>query len=83
MPQRATSATIVISGERAAEIDALARATHRSRDDIVEQAISQYLDAHSWQMERIAAGVDAAREGDVAPANTVFAKIADKHGWAR
>ena len=83
MPQRAASKPITISDKQAAEIDALARATDRSRDDIIDQAIAQYLEANNWQMKRIEAGIDAAREGRVRDADRVFARIADKHGWAR
>lgn len=83
MPQRATSEPITISDERVAEIDALARATDRSRDDIIDQAIAQYLEANSWQTDRIQAGIDAAREGRVRDADAVFGGIAEKHGWAR
>lgn len=83
MPQRAASEPITISDERAAEIDALARATDRSRDDIIDQAIAQYLEANNWQTNRIQAGIDAAREGRVRDADGVFGGIAEKHGWAR
>jgi predicted transcriptional regulator len=63
------------------EIDALAAATRRSRSEIVDQALRQYLDANAWQMERIKAGLTAAREGHVTPADEVFAEIAERHGW--
>jgi len=81
MPQRTASERITIRTARVAEIDALADAMDRSRDDIVNQAIEQYLDANAWQMDRIAAGIAAAREGKVIPADEVFAGIAAKHGW--
>lgn len=58
---------------------------HRSRNYIVNQAIEQYLEANAWQntwqMERITAGIEAAREGKVMSAD-VFDGIATKHGWA-
>ena len=66
-----------------AEIDALAGAMDRSRNYIVNQAIEQYLEANTWQMERIRDGIAATREGKVAPAGEVFAGIAAKHGWSR
>lgn len=83
MPQRATSEPITIRTAKVSEIDALASAMDRSRNYIVNQAIEQYLEANAWQMERIAAGIDAAREGRVIAADEVFAGIAAKHGWAR
>jgi len=65
------------------EIDALAAAMDRSRNYVVNQALQQYIDANAWQLERIKAGVAAAREGRVRPAERVFADIAAKHGWSR
>jgi len=83
MQQRAASEPITIRTTKVAEIDALASAMDRSRNYIVNQAIEQYLEANTWQMERIAEGTAAAREGRVAPADEVFASIAAKHGWSR
>tara|TARA_R110002072_G_scaffold184932_7_gene341562 strand:+ start:2025 stop:2288 length:264 start_codon:yes stop_codon:yes gene_type:complete len=83
MPQRAASEPITIRTAKVAEIDALAGAMDRSRNYIVNQAIEQYLEANTWQMERIRDGIAAARDGKVAPAAEVFAGIAAKHGWSR
>jgi predicted transcriptional regulator len=83
MPQRPSSEPITIRTARVAEIDALATAMERSRNDIVNQAIEQYLEANAWQMERIEAGLTAAREGKVKPAHEVFDTIAAKRGWER
>lgn len=83
MPQRAASEPITIRTAKVAEIDALASAMDRSRNYIVNQAIEQYLEANTWQMERIRDGIAAARDGKVAPAGEVFAVIAAKHGWSR
>lgn len=82
MPQRATSEPITIRTAKVAEIDALAGAMDRSRNYIVNQAIEQYLEANTWQMERIRDGITAARDGKVVPADEVFAGIAAKHGWS-
>jgi predicted transcriptional regulator len=65
------------------EIDALAAVQDRSRGDIVSDALRQYLDANSWQIERIREGIRAAQEGHVRPAEDAFADIAAKHGWNR
>jgi len=83
MPQRAASEPITIRTDKVAAIDALASAMERSRNYVVNQAIEQYLEANAWQMERIASGVEAAREGKVIDADAVFSGIAAKHGWAR
>ena len=71
------------SSEVVGEIDALAAATEQSRDFIVDQALRQYLEAATWQIEKIKKGLTAAREGRVRPAEDVFAEIAAKHGWER
>lgn len=83
MPQRAASEPITIRTAKVAEIDALAGAMDRSRNYIVNQAIEQYLEANTWQMERIRDGIAAARDGKVEPADQVFLGIAFKHGWSR
>ncbi|MDO5631627.1 MAG: hypothetical protein Q4G22_07295 [Paracoccus sp. (in: a-proteobacteria)] len=83
MPQPAASEPITIRTNKVSEIDALANAMDRSRNYIVNQAIEQYLQANAWQMERITAGIEAARDGRVMPADEVFAGIAAKHGWSR
>jgi predicted transcriptional regulator len=83
MPQRAASEPITIRTTKISEIDALANAMDRSRNYIVNQAIEQYLEANTWQMERIKSGIAATREGKVIPADEVFAGIAAKHGWTR
>ena len=74
---------ITIRTSKVSEIDALASAMARSRNYVVNQAIESYLEANAWQMERVGAGVAAARAGHVKPAGDVFAEIAAKHGWAR
>jgi len=83
MPQRAASEPITIRTAKVAEIDALAGAMDRSRNYVVNQAIEQYLEANTWQMERIRDGIAAARDGKVTPAVDIFNGIAAKHGWSR
>ncbi|MEL4073534.1 ribbon-helix-helix protein, CopG family [Ochrobactrum sp. GPK 3] len=83
MSQHAVSAAITIRTAKVSEIDALASAMDRSRNYIINQAIEQYLEANVWQMERITAGIEAARSGKVQSADEVFSGIAAKHGWAR
>lgn len=83
MSHRAASEPITIRTAKVSEIDALANAMDRSRNYIVNQAIEQYLEANVWQMERISAGIDAARDGKVMLADEVFSGIAAKHGWSR
>lgn len=64
------------------DIDSLAVTMDRSRNYIVNQALKQYLESNAWQLSRIKEGLAAAREGQLLPADEVFAKIAAKHGWS-
>jgi predicted transcriptional regulator len=73
--------TIRAAKETVSELDALAVATDRSRNYLVNQALRQYLDANTWQVERIKEGIADVREGRVEPAEAVFAHIGAKHGW--
>jgi predicted transcriptional regulator len=75
--------TVRAAKEVVSEIDALAAATDRSRNYIVNQALRQYLETNAWQIERIKEGRAAARDGRVRPAEDVFADLAAKHGWDR
>ena len=85
MSSEAATAPITIRAakETVSEIDALAAAMDRSRNYVINQALREYLDANAWQVERIKAGLAAAREGRVRPADAVFDDIAAKHGWRR
>lgn len=74
---------MTIRTAKVAEIDALAAAMDRSRNDVVNEAIEQYLAANAWQIERIKEGIAATREGRTLPADDLFAAIAAKHGWTR
>lgn len=73
--------TIRAAKETVSELDALAAATDRSRNYLVNQALRQYLDANTWQIERIREGIADARAGRVEDADAVFARISAKHGW--
>ena len=72
---------ITVRTAKVAEIDRLAAAMDRSRNYIVNQAIEQYLEANSWQIERIREGIADARAGRTVSADELFADIADEHGW--
>ena len=74
---------ITVRTAKVAEIDRLAAAMDRSRNYIVNQAIEQYLEANSWQIERIREGIADARAGRTVSADELFADIADEHGWTR
>ena len=48
---------------RLKRLDKLAQQQDRSRNYLVNQAISQFLELHAWQEEQIEAGIQAADEG--------------------
>jgi predicted transcriptional regulator len=73
--------TIRAAKETVDKIDALAAAMDRSRNYVINQAIRQYLETNAWQVQRIRAGLAAAHEGRVRPADAVFGDIAAKNGW--
>ncbi|WP_439816795.1 CopG family ribbon-helix-helix protein [Zavarzinia sp. CC-PAN008] len=83
MTHAALKATLTIETDKDLldEIDALACQGERSRSEVVELALRQYLDAHDWQVERIREGIAAARAGNVRDAEDVFAEIRAKYGW--
>jgi len=45
------------------KLDRLARQQERSRDDIVNEAIDNFLELYSWQDQRVRAGIEAADQG--------------------
>ena len=45
------------------KLDELAKQQDRSRNYVVNEAISQFLELHAWQEERIRAGIEAADQG--------------------
>jgi predicted transcriptional regulator len=75
--------TVRATKEIVGKIDALAAAMERSRNYVVNQPLQQYIEANAWQVERIKAGMAAARKGQTRPAEDVFAGIAARHGWKR
>ncbi|HEU0276447.1 MAG TPA: hypothetical protein VFQ95_01300 [Rhodanobacteraceae bacterium] len=66
-----------------AELDSLAAAMHRSPNDVVNEALEEYIATRKWRIERIQAGIEDAKHGRVVPAEQVFTEIAANHGWKR
>ena len=75
--------TIRASKDLLSRIDALAVATDRSRNEVVDDALRLLLEANDWQIARIEEGLAAARDGRVRPAEDVLAELAAKHGFER
>jgi predicted transcriptional regulator len=76
----AMSAALTIRFEdeaRLAELDALSRATDRSRNWLINRAIDQYLVLQSWQVAKIEAGIAAGDRTDFASDAEVEAAFTD------
>jgi predicted transcriptional regulator len=72
------SVTVELDDESLQALDQLARRTERSRDDIIGQAVQNFLDLQAWQIDKIEAGIAAAERGDFAT-EVEIARIAEKY----
>lgn len=55
--------SVRVSAETRERLEALAKATERSRSWHVEKALAEYLDIQSWQVAHIEAGIAALDKG--------------------
>jgi predicted transcriptional regulator len=55
--------TVRSNSKKVKQLDRLARQMDRSRNYLVNQAIDQLLEVHTWQIERTKEGIKAADEG--------------------
>ena len=58
--------TLQLDDETIESLDRLARSTGRSQEWLIKEAVLDYLALNAWQLEKIAAGVEAADRGDFA-----------------
>jgi RHH-type rel operon transcriptional repressor/antitoxin RelB len=72
--------TLRLDGRLTGKLDKLARATRRSRSFLAAQAIRDYVDLNSWQIEEIHKGLEEAERGEFATESEVK-RVAKK--WAR
>ena len=59
------------------QLEELAKATARTKSFVTVEALSSYLDAQSWQIREVMAGLEEADRGEFATeeeVNAVFAK---------
>jgi predicted transcriptional regulator len=57
--------TIKAESEIINQLDYMARSLDRTRNYIVNQAIREYLQTHTWQLEKINQGIAAAEQGEL------------------
>ena len=61
---RPSELTLQLRPEILASLDELAGVTERSRAELVEEALTQYLDVQRWQVEGIRAAIEEADQGE-------------------
>jgi RHH-type transcriptional regulator, rel operon repressor / antitoxin RelB len=71
------AATVTVRPDLVAELDRLAQATGRSRSDLAEQALADYLDVQRWQIEGIERAI---READAGEPGVAHAEVV---AWVR
>ena len=59
--------TARVSSSIKAELDALARATGRNRNELVGEALRRFIDQQRWQIARIEEGIRQADAGELVP----------------
>ena len=72
--------TLRLDGELRKKLDKLAAATRRSRSFLVAEAIRDYVELNSWQVEEIRKGIAEADRGEFAT-DAEMKKLAKK--WSR
>ena len=61
-----TALTVTLDATTLGALDELATRTARSRENLVAEAIEDYVSVNAWQIEKIQAGLAAADAGDFA-----------------
>ena len=75
-----TELTLRLRPELLASLDELAGATRRSRAELAEEALAQYLDVQGWQLEGIRAAIEEADRGEPGIAHERVAEGLDSWG---
>ena len=75
--------TVRIDKAKVAELDALAKATERSRAWHVEHALAAYLDLQAWQIEQIKTGLAQLEAGEGIPQEEIEAEFERREAEAR
>lgn len=70
-----TTLSIRLTEDRKLRIDALARATGRSRNYLFTEALDSYLDEHEWELAQIDEGIREAEAGDVVAREEALAAL--------
>lgn len=73
-----TMLTLRVPEETRAKLDKLARAPHRSKSFLAEEAIARYLDLEAWRIGEIGQAIQEADRGDFATLSD-FADLLKKY----
>ena len=57
--------TVRTESEVVHQLDHLADTLDRSRNYLVNQALKEYLEQHTWQIEKVTQGIAAANRGEL------------------
>lgn len=78
-----TTVTLRVPVAMKERLEALAKATGRSKSFLGIEALEAYLDVQAWQIEEILKGIEEAEDGDFASeaeVNAVFERWARRAG---
>jgi len=67
--------TVNAEAELVHQLDHLADSLARSRNDVVNQALKEYLEQHVWQIEKITQGIAAADRGELVDHDDVMSEM--------
>ena len=76
---RSTTMTLRMNTHLLNQLKFLAEATQRSCAFLALEAISEYLEKQSWQVQEIKQGLKEVEAGDIIDHNTVVKKWKQKH----
>ncbi|THB64174.1 MAG: ribbon-helix-helix protein, CopG family [Desulfovibrio sp.] len=72
-----STVTARIGEEAAAKLEALAKATQRSKSYHIAEALNAYLEAQAWQIQSIQLGREQVRKGQLASDKEVRAAFSE------
>ena len=71
--------TVTLDEATLSALDDLATRTHSTRDELVHEALGNFLELQAWQVRKIEDGIAAADRGEFAPDEDIE-RLLRKHG---
>lgn len=72
--------SVRLDPEQREQLDRLAASMDRPRSYVVSEAIAQYLDYHTWKLERVEEGKAAAERGELVDHDELFRDLRHRYG---